>query len=108
MYNREDLRIMSITGKPTRNTNYGQEKSVRIPADKLQYIKGDFFGFSPFCGNVKYSPFHLDKFHERVQNEQISAFEVEKRCSNVRVHKMINEKIQNLKRYRQSDCQKYR
>lgn len=59
---------------------------------------------SPLCGNVKYCP--LDKFFERVRSEQITEFESEKRCRDVNVHKMINAKIQNLKRCRLIDCQK--
>lgn len=44
----------------------------------------------------------LEKFRERVLNENTLPTELEKRCRDERVHKIINTKIQNLKRKRLS------
>lgn len=41
-----------------------------------------------------------DKFRERVVLENTLPTELEKRCRDERVHKIINTKIQNLKRKR--------
>lgn len=40
LYGPEDLQLRSITGKPSRNTNYRQVKTKKIEPEKLQFIKG--------------------------------------------------------------------
>lgn len=43
LYGSDKLRIMSVTGRPSRNKTYVQEKSERISPENLQFIKGTFF-----------------------------------------------------------------
>lgn len=99
MYSRDDLRLKSITGKPSRNKKYVQDKGEKFTPEKLQFIKGMYSGLVYFSYWIKNAVL-TDKFRERVHNEQTLPTEMEKRCRDERVHKIINTKIQNLKRKR--------
>lgn len=97
---RDDLRLTSITGKPSRNKNYGQDRSKKFAPEKLQFIKG--ISISVFVVlKVEFWLYNLDKFRERVQNEKTTESDLENRCRAERIHKIINTKIQNLKRRRE-------
>lgn len=98
LYSPEELRLRSITGKPSRNTKYGRVKSKKLESEKLQFIKGMCFELF-YCAVLQ--KFYLsERFYERVRNEALPAYEMEKRCRVERIHKIVNIKIQNLKRKR--------
>lgn len=99
LYSRDDLRLKSITGKPSRNKKYVQDKGEKFTPEKLQFIKGMYSGVNILSNWIK-NVLPIDKFRERVHNEQTLPTEMEKRCRDERVHKIINTKIQNLKRKR--------
>lgn len=42
LYSRDELRMKSITGKPSRNKKYVQDTAEKFSPQKLEFIKGKF------------------------------------------------------------------
>lgn len=42
LYSRDELRMKSITGKPSRNKKYVQDTAQKFSPKKLQFIKGTY------------------------------------------------------------------